>query len=304
MPYCAPNLIRPYSADNSKPSQQHHGVLTLQHRLQVQALHDHYQHASTSTKKLNSLGPRLEQLPSALWDPVVWNDVHQLGPAQTNKLVYVATDQHKQQPVIKFTKRYGWDVHRAWAEAGITPKLLASPSPVPGRWQQVRMEYLPSNVGWVTMRWLMRPVKQQMQYAPEGFVLEPADMPDLVQKAHQLLSAAHKVHVSGSPAAHEDARPDHIMVLMEAGKVKQLRLIDMDWAGTVGSTQYPMLLNARTIFWPEGVGPGQALQQEHDIGLLQLQMNPALYAAFNSWRIMFQLEGHSVQVSSMDVDYW
>lgn len=89
------------------------------------------------------------------------------------------------------------------------------------------------------------------------------------------------------------------MVLVEAGKVKQLKLIDIDWAGPVGSTQYPMLLNMKTIVWPDGVGPGQALQQKHDIELLQLQVNPSTRPAISNWRAMF---AHSVHVSDMDVD--
>ena len=184
----------------------------------------------------------------------MWTDARQLGPAQTHKLVYAATDQHKQQQLSKFTKRYGWDVHRTWAKAGNAPKLLTSPTPIPGRWHHVQLEYLPSNVGWLTMRFLMMPVEEQPKYAPEHFVLRPADMPELVQKAEQLLQKAHAVQVSGSPTAHGDARPDNIMVLVEAGKVKQLKLIDMDWAGTVGSTQYPMLFNTKTIVWPDEWG--------------------------------------------------
>lgn len=262
-------------------------------------LYDHYQHASISTKKLNFLGPQLEQLPYPLWDPEVWTDARQLGPAQTHKLVYVATDQHKRRQISKFTKQYGWDVHRTWAKAGIAPNLLTSSSSTPGRWQHVQMEYLPSNDGWLTMRFLMRPVKEQLKSAPERFMLRPAEMPELIQKAEQLLHQAHLTVVSGSPAAHGDARPDNIIVLVEAGKAKQLKLIDMDWAGPVGSTQYPVLLNIKTIVWPYGVGPGQALQQRHDVELLQLQVNPATHAAVSNWRAMF---AHSVQVSDMDMD--
>lgn len=136
--------------------------------------------------------------------------------------------------------------------------------------------------------------------APEHFVLGPADMPELVKKAEQLLQTAHLVRVSGTPAAHGDARPDNIMVLIEAGRVKQVKLIDMDWAGTVGSTLYPTLLNTRSIVWPDGVGPGQALQQKHDLQLLQLQVNSTTRAAANDWRAMFP---HSMQVSDMDVDF-
>lgn len=268
----------------------------------MQDLHDHYQHASISTKKLNFLGPHLEQLPYPLWDPEVWTDARQLaiGPVETHKLVYVATYQHKEQRISKFTKQYGWDVHRAWAKAGLAPELLESPSPISGKWQHVQMEYLSSDVGWLTMRFLMMPVKEQLKFAPEHFVLGPSDMPELVQKAEQLLQTAHRVSVSGTPAAHGDARPANSMVLIEAGKVKQVKLIDMDWAGTAGSTHYPTLLNTRSIVWPDGVGPGQALQQKHDLELLQLQVNPATRAAANDWRAMF---AHSVQVSDMDVDF-
>ncbi|KAL0026839.1 hypothetical protein WJX77_005690 [Trebouxia sp. C0004] len=93
--------------------------------------------------------------------------------------------------------------------------------------------------------------------------------------------------------------PDNILVLVEAGHFKQLRLVDFDWAGVAGSTQYPVLLNAKTIVWPEGVGPGHPLQQKHDIELLQYQVNPATRAAVNEWRQMF---ANSVQVSNMEVD--
>ena len=95
-------------------------------------------------------------------------------------------------------------------------------------------------------------------------------MPDLVKKAEQLLRSAHSVPVSGSFAAHRDARLDDIMVLVEACNVKQMKLVDLDWAGVSGNTFYPVMLNARTNVWPAGVGPGQPLQQKHDLELLQL----------------------------------
>lgn len=238
-----------------------------------------------------------EQLPYPLWDPETWANPRRL--AVGGKLVYVATDQHKQQQVIKFTKQYGWDVHHAWATADLAPKLLPSPDPVAGRWQQIQMEYLPACAGWLTMRFLMLPVREQLKYAPQGYVVEPTLMPGLIQKAEHLLHKAHSIHVSGFPAAHGDARPDNILILMEDGIPKQLRLVDFDWAGVAGSTRYPVLLNAKTIVWPEGVGPGHPLQQKHDLELLQYQVNPATRAAVNEWRQMF---ANSVQVSDMEVD--
>jgi len=162
----------------------------------VQDLQSHYRYAAAFTKKLNFLGPDHEQLPYPLWDPEIWSNLRQLGPAQKHKLVYVAADQQNQQQVIKFTKRYGWDVHRAWAAADLAPKLLSSPDQVAGRWQRVQMEYLPSSAGWLTMRFLMLPVKEQLKHAPESCVLGPAHVPDLVKKAEQLLRSAHSVHVA------------------------------------------------------------------------------------------------------------
>ena len=64
-------------------------------------------------------------------------------------------------------------------------------------------------------------------------------MPNPVKQAEQLLHSAHSVHVSGAFAAHGDARPDNIMVLGEACNVKQMKLIDMDWAGMSGNTFLP-----------------------------------------------------------------
>jgi len=267
----------------------------------VQDLQSHYLHAAASTKKLNPLGPDHQQLPYPLWDPETWTNPCQSGPAKKHKLVYVATDQHKQQQVIKFTKQYGWDVHRAWAAADLAPKLVSSPDQVvAGKWKQVQMEYLPSSTGWRTLRFLMLPVKEQLKHAPESCVLGPAHMPDLVKKANQLLHSAHSVHVSGSFAAHGDARPDNIMVLVEACNVKQMKLIDMDWAGISGNACYPVMLDAKTFVWPAGVGPGQPLQQMHDLELLQLQVDSATRAAVNNWRQMF---ASSVQVSDMQLDF-
>ncbi len=90
------------------------------------------------------------------------------------------------------------------------------------------------------------------------------------------------------------------MVLVEACNVKQMKLIDLDWAGVSGNTFYPVMLNARTIVWPAGVGPGQPLQQKHDLELLQLCCDPASRAAVNDWRQMFP---NGVQVSNMELDF-
>lgn len=245
-------------------------------KVQVQGLRNHYEQAAAETRKLQFLGHKQEQLPFPLWDPTVWTDAYQLGPATTHKLVYLATNQQKQQCIVKFTQTYGTEAHKAWAAAGLAPKLLEEHL-VAGMWHQVVMEYLPPELpdasGWLTMRYLMQPVEEQLKNAPQQLVLAPQKMPHLIQQAKQLLDDAHAVSVSGLPAVHGDARPENIMVHVLEQEVLQLKLIDMDWAGAAGRVVYPVLLNTKNIAWPEGVGPGKVLEQKHDRDLLHLQTN-------------------------------
>ena len=58
-------------------------------------------------------------------------------------------------------------------------------------------------------------------------------------------------------------------------------------AGSAGSAHYSVLLNTTKIVWPDGVGPGQALQQKHDTELLHLQVNSSTRAADSNWGAMF-----------------
>ncbi|KAL3155473.1 hypothetical protein ABBQ38_011028 [Trebouxia sp. C0009 RCD-2024] len=270
----------------------------------VQDLRDHYEQAAAETRKLQFLGRKQEQLPFPLWDPDVWTDAYQLGPATTHKLVYLATStaSPQQQYVVKFTQRYGIEAHQAWATAGIVPKLLEHRQ-LAGMWQQVVMEYLPPQLpdasGWLTMRYLMQPVAEQLKAAPKQLVLAPEMIAHLIQRAEQLLCDAHALPVSGLPAAHGDARPDNIMVCVRGGEVLRLKLIDMDWAGAAGRVVYPALINTKNIVWPDGVAPGKVLEQKHDIELLHLQGNRATQFVVNDWKLMFAT---SVQVSEMDVD--
>lgn len=99
------------------------------------------------------------------------------------------------------------------AAADLDPKLLSSlDQVVAGRWRRVYTKCLPSSAGWLTMRFLVLPVKEQLKHALASCVLGPAHMPNLFKQAEQLWRSAHTVHVSGSFAAHLDARPENIMI--------------------------------------------------------------------------------------------
>lgn len=268
----------------------------------MQALRTHYEQAAVDTKKLIFLSPSKEQLPWPLWDPEQWTESCQLG-AGSHKLVYLARGPQQPLQLVKFTQHYGVETHGAWARAGIVPKLLAEPCQVAHRWQQISMEYLapemPDSSGWFTMRFLMQSVVKQAEHAPESLTLAPDHLPQMIDRAKHLVRSAHEVLVSGKHAAHGDVRPDNVMVRIKDNAVIDLKLIDMDWAGVVGTARYPSLLNTKTIIWPQGVGPGQLLQQAHDLELLQLQVSPDTRFAELSWRKMVT---HSFELSDMDVD--
>ncbi len=55
------------------------------------------------------------------------------------------------------------------------------------------------------------------------------------------------------------------------------------------------MLNANTIMWPAGVGPGKPLQQGHDLD----QVAEPTCAGRSDWRQMF---ARNVQVSDMQLD--
>jgi hypothetical protein len=67
---------------------------------------------------------------------------------------------------------------------------------------------------------------------------------------------------SGSPAAAGAAAACSLDVAS-----LPVKFIDYDWAGVVGEARFPPLLNP-AIPWPQGVGGGQLISQEHDVLLL------------------------------------
>lgn len=50
--------------------------------------------------------------------------------------------------------------------------------------------------------------------------------------------------------------------------MKEVKLIDFDWAGVQGQIQYPPLISS-TIGWPEGVGPLALIEYHHDCKMLE-----------------------------------
>jgi len=75
-----------------------------------------------------------------------------------------------------------------------------------------------------------------------------------------LLEAAYRTKVNGALAMAE------------------LKLIDMDWAGSEDAFRYPVLLNMKACQWSHDVGPEQPMKRQDDLALLSLQMSPTISA--------------------------
>ena len=117
------------------------------------------------------------------------------------------------------------------------------------------MEYLapemPDSSGWFTMRFLMQSIVKQAEHASESLMTAPDHLPQMLEHAKHLVRSAHKVHFSDSHAAHGDVRPDNIMVRIKDSAVMDLKLIDMDWAGIVGTARYPSLQGSHRHLLPQ-----------------------------------------------------
>ncbi|EFJ06635.1 hypothetical protein SELMODRAFT_448719 [Selaginella moellendorffii] len=159
--------------------------------------------------------------------------------------------------VIKYCQQdYGADVHRAWGEAGLAPKLL-SLKQVGGGWLEVRMEWLPEEDGWKLL-----------------YGLPEAD--NLRDEVVSNLAKAHKVEVrkwkgGTTYGVHGDMRDSNVMVKMTNGQL-EVRFIDFDWAKEEGlpGSLYPSFINHEGVNWSLGVGEGLRMLQEHDKYLLGL----------------------------------
>ncbi|KAK9825790.1 hypothetical protein WJX74_007851 [Apatococcus lobatus] len=149
--------------------------------------------------------------------------------------------------VAKLADRYGWAVHKAWADAGVAPQLhLEHCRELAGSWKLIIMEYLKPEKGW-------RPVH------------ESDDSPALFQAIEDALCCAR----DRSPSSvHGDLRRSNILVrepcLESTPEAWEVKIIDFDWAGVEGEATFAPILNHKSIGWPEGAVGGARILQKHD----------------------------------------
>ena len=130
---------------------------------------------------------------------------------------------------------YGEGVHRTLADAGLAPSLLGT-ARVAGAPSAIVMEYLDQSSGWTTLQNYIksnREIKINIKH------------PGLVK----LLKTMKEKKV-----VHGDLRPNNIMCRVRPdgrteGQELEIKVIDFDWAGELGSAKYPAIMN-RDIPWP------------------------------------------------------
>lgn len=155
----------------------------------------------------------------------------------------VGREDNNEQVVVKFVERYSTEAHELLAEHGYAPKLL-SIGPV---WDDELAQRGCDSRQMVMMEY----VDGEPCIEKYGGGRVPQDVVDQVRKALALLHEKNMVH--------GDIRERNILV----DKNKQVKIVDFDWAGTIGEVEYPLDLNV-AFPWAKGVRPGGAIEVAHD----------------------------------------
>ena len=133
--------------------------------------------------------------------------------------------------LVKFTRNYGEEVHRFMYDKGFAPELL-NVEKLQGGWLAVVMKYI------------------------DGVRVPTEDVENCKQFLESLVLPA----LSKMKYVHGDLRLPNIIKLD-----KKYIVLDYDWAGTEGSTRFPLDLNTK-LPWPESVEPGGCITvtSDHD----------------------------------------
>ncbi|KAK7014818.1 hypothetical protein VNI00_019241 [Paramarasmius palmivorus] len=151
----------------------------------------------------------------------------------------------KKLRVVKFSERYGDQVHRCLAEANLAPKLLYSGPPfIDGTsYDNVRMT-----------------------------VMDPV-LGESLHKSKESLTPKHKeqlkqaVDLLGEKGfVHGDIRKPNVLI---DGK-SNIKIIDFEWAGEEGKVQFPVYLNSDEFM---GAKAFDFIQHRHDVDLVERLLN-------------------------------
>lgn len=84
---------------------------------------------------------------------------------------------------------------------------------------------------------------------------------------NKLKNALDSLHKEGF--VHGDVRCGNIMY---CHRTQAIALVDFDWAGAIGKATYPLAMN-RDVPRVDGVRPGVLIEEQHDLGAIELVLN-------------------------------
>lgn len=167
--------------------------------------------------------------------------------ADYRRTIFLAT--YEEKPVlVKFCDRYSEAAHRTLAAAGLAPRLHFC-SPIIGDIFMVVMDLVGGQDAYSEFR--------------------HRDLPSTV--LNDVKHALETLHDAG--LVFGDVRRPNIMVYKSQEKGSEEwrgMLVDFDWAGPIGQSKYPAMLNTSgQVKWAEGAAPAAEIKTEHDLDMLE-----------------------------------
>ncbi|KAF8079189.1 hypothetical protein FPV67DRAFT_1604454 [Lyophyllum atratum] len=246
------------------PFHTHHSDTTLRtiaarhlgaYKRAVRSLEAYYRDELPSTTASSSLSPPDPRFPyptrfTSLDDAAecVFEYVSQLDQ---DKLLFVARllQGGRGNICIKFARRYSKDAHGFCASIGAAPRLLGF-EVIPGGWFMVVMELLGEDY------------VNYFEYRRRPDFDRELTRPLLDEVKHSLT----RLHDAGF--VHGDVR--NINLMFTKGSEAKFRLVDFDWAGTIGEVRYPMNVHFGDDLWrPDGAYDGELITTEHDLQMME-----------------------------------
>ena len=144
----------------------------------------------------------------------------------------------EKEVIIKFTERYGKDVHHKLSQYSYAPELFYCEKFEETRFFVVVMEKIPCSID------------------IDDFLKERPEFRDqIISKCSKALEIMRQNNY-----CHGDFRSSNILVDSDAN----VKVIDFDWAGIEGETKYPYFMNHVNITWPETATDGANIHIFHD----------------------------------------
>ncbi|CAG8591832.1 26740_t:CDS:2 [Racocetra persica] len=143
--------------------------------------------------------------------------------------------------------RYSLDIHKLLDEVGYAPKVFTT-SVIPGNWILVYMESLNNHS-------ILHNITSN---------LDDQKRSSLRKKIKEV---AEYLHNSGY--IHRDLCEGNILVRQLEDNEFDVKLIDFEWSGKVGSACYSPFMNRKNIQWPDGAEDWKLVTKNHDLFILE-----------------------------------